>query len=413
MAEIRVTGVGKAYRQYPNRWSRLAEWLHPFGRSYHHQHWVLRDIDFHVRAGEAVAIVGINGAGKSTLLKMITGTTQPTTGTIEISGRVAALLELGMGFHPEFSGRQNVYTAGQLLGYSSEEISELMPSIEAFAQIGDYIDQPVRTYSSGMQVRLAFSVATASRPDVLIVDEALSVGDAYFQHKSFDRIRSFRDAGTTLLLVSHDRQTIQSICDRAVLLDQGHVAMQGDAESVMDLYSAMLAERAQISIRQETLPDGRVRTISGSGEAAIDSVELLDEHGRAIDVVEVGSPVVLQVKVRINTDIPRLVLGFMIKDRMGQAVYGINTHRLEQPLERLHAGETITYRYAFAANIGKGNYSISLSLSRFDSHLDTNYEWRDLALIFHVINTRKPDFVGSASLDASAIIERAGDASRG
>lgn len=406
MGDIRVAGVGKAYKQYPHRWARLAEWCNPLGKSYHRQHWVLQDIDFHVRPGEAMAIVGINGAGKSTLLKMITGTTQPTTGRIELSGRVAALLELGMGFHPEFTGRQNVYMAGQLLGLSIDELTELMPAIEAFAQIGDYINQPVRTYSSGMQVRLAFSVATAARPDILIVDEALSVGDAYFQHKSFNRIRSFREAGTTLLIVSHDRQTIQSICDRAILLDHGRITMQGDPESVMDFYSAMLAERAQTSIRQESLPDGRVRTISGSGEASIDSVELLNDLGHSVDVVEVGTTLQLNVCVRINADIPRLVLGFMIKDRMGQAVYGINTHRLESPIENLRAGERINYRYRFPANIGKGNYSISLSLSRFDSHLDTNYEWRDLALIFHVINTKKPDFVGSASLDATVQIER-------
>ena len=156
---------------------------------------MLQDINFSVNPGEAVGIIGINGAGKSTLLKMITGTTQPTTGSVHITGRVAALLELGMGFHPDFTGRQNAFMAGQLLGYSVEEIARLMPEIEAFAEIGDYIDQPVRVYSSGMQMRLAFSVATAIRPDVLIVDEALSVGDAYFQHKSFDRIRQFREAG--------------------------------------------------------------------------------------------------------------------------------------------------------------------------------------------------------------------------
>lgn len=406
MGTIEVQGLSKAYKQYRNRWARLGEWLSPAGKEYHHKHWVLKDISFSVRRGEAVAIVGVNGAGKSTLLKMITGTTQPTEGSIRVDGRVAALLELGMGFHPEFTGRQNAYTAGQLLGLSTDDITSLMPHVEAFAQIGDYIDQPVRTYSSGMQVRLAFSLATAARPDILIVDEALSVGDAYFQHKSFDRIRSFREAGTTLLIVSHDRQTIQSICDRAILLDQGKVAVEGTPESVMDYYSALLADRSQATIRQEALAGGQVRTISGSGEAAVDDVELLDQHGAAVDVVEVGDAVRLRVRVRINADIPRLVMGFMIKDRMGQPVYGINTHRLERPLENLRAGERVTFCYDFAANIGKGNYSISISLSRYDSHLDVNYEWRDLALIFHVINTHRPDFVGAASLDAAVDIER-------
>ncbi|HEY8385294.1 MAG TPA: ABC transporter ATP-binding protein, partial [Porticoccaceae bacterium] len=234
MGSITVTNLGKAYKVYPTRFARLKEWLLPFATPRHTLKWVLQDISFSVNPGEAVGIIGVNGAGKSTLLKIITGTTQPTTGSVHITGRVAALLELGMGFHPDFTGRQNVFMAGQLLGYTVEEITALMPEIEAFAEIGDYIDQPVRVYSSGMQMRLAFSVATAHRPDVLIVDEALSVGDAYFQHKSFDRIREFRRQGTTLLIVSHDKQAIQSICDRAILLNAGKIAMQGEPEAVMD-----------------------------------------------------------------------------------------------------------------------------------------------------------------------------------
>lgn len=405
MGNIQVTGLGKAYRQYPTRWARLAEWVLPWAKPRHQSHWVLRNVSFQVKPGEAVGIVGINGAGKSTLLKMITGTTQPTAGHIQLEGQVAALLELGMGFHPEFSGRQNVFMAGQLLGMSIEDLNSLMPAIEAFAEIGEYMDQPVRTYSSGMQMRLAFSVATARRPDILIVDEALSVGDAYFQHKSFDRIREFRKAGTTLLIVSHDRQAIQTICDRALLLDHGRLALEGAPEEVMDFFSAMIAEREQNTIRQERLADNRIRTISGTGEASIAEVVLLNQEGKAVDVIETGTPVTLRVTVDINHDLERLVLGFMIKDRMGQAIYGINTHRINRPLENLKAGEQATYSYSFNANIGKGNYSVALSLSRLDSHLDKNYEWRDFALIFHIINTRKPDFVGCASLDAKLEIE--------
>lgn len=406
MGSIQVAQLGKAYKQYPSRWARLAEWLIPFSRPRHQLKWVLQDISFNVYPGEALGIIGINGAGKSTLLKMITGTTQPSRGQIQIQGRVAALLELGMGFHPDFSGRQNVFMAGQLLGLSMEELQALMPEIEAFAEIGSYMDQPVRTYSSGMQMRLAFSVATARRPDVLIVDEALSVGDAYFQHKSFDRIREFRKSGTTLLIVSHDRQAIQNLCDRAILLAHGRLALEGAPEEVMDFYSAMLAEKEQLTIRQERLDNGKVRTISGTGEASFSDVTLLNAQGQRVEVLEVGSQTVLEVTVDIKQSIPRLVLGFMIKDRMGQAIYGINTHRLHRELEALSAGERIVYRFAFPANLGKGNYSIALSLSRFDSHLDTNYEWRDFALVFHVININKPDFVGCASLDAEVSIQR-------
>ena len=287
-----------------------------------------------------------------------------------------------------------------------EELHSLMPEIEAFAEIGDYMEQPVRTYSSGMQMRLAFSVATARRPDVLIVDEALSVGDAYFQHKSFDRIREFRKAGTTLLIVSHDRQAIQNLCDRAILLAKGRLALEGAPEEVMDFYGARIAEKEQSTVRQERLDNGKVRTISGTGEAGFADIALINAQGQRVEVLEVGAQVTLEVTVDVRQDIPRLVLGFMIKDRMGQAIYGINTHRLHRELESLTAGEQIIYRFAFPANLGKGNYSIALSLSRFDSHLDTNYEWRDFALVFHVINIQKPDFVGCNSLDADLSIER-------
>jgi len=198
---IIVSNISKAYKQYHTRWSRLLEWVEPGTKIRHELTWILQNINFSVAPGEAVAIVGINGAGKSTLLKLITGTVQPTTGEIFISGRVSALLELGMGFHPDFTGRQNVAMAAQLMGLNAKEIAEAMPQVESFAEIAEYIDQPVRVYSSGMQMRLAFSVATVRRPDILIVDEALSVGDTYFQHKSFERIREFRKQGTTLIKV--------------------------------------------------------------------------------------------------------------------------------------------------------------------------------------------------------------------
>lgn len=409
MGHIRVSGLGKAYKQYPNRWSRLFEWLVPFSGIRHHLHWVLQDIDFEIQPGEAVGIVGVNGAGKSTLLKMITGTTQPSCGQIQLQGRVAALLELGMGFHPDFTGRQNAFMAGQLLGMQVEEIEALMPQIESFAEIGEAIDHPVRTYSSGMQMRLAFSVATARRPDILIVDEALSVGDAYFQHKSFERIRNFRKAGTTLLIVSHDRSAIQSICDTAILLENGRLAMRGKPEEVMDYYNAMLAQREGQIVRQEMLANGQVQTISGTGEAGIVSVRLLDAQGRSLEVAEVGQPVVLEVQTAVREDIERLVLGFLIKDRLGQAIYGINTHRQDQAINNLSAGEQVTFRFAFDMRLGKGSYSVALSLSRLDSHLDRNFEWRDYGLVFHVINNRQEDFVGCSWLQARTEISRSSE----
>lgn len=394
MGTITVSNLGKAYKQYPTRWSRLAEWVVPGNAPRHSLKWVLQGVNFTVSPGEAVGIIGINGAGKSTLLKMITGTTQPTTGGVHIAGRVAAMLELGMGFHPDFTGRQNAFMASQLLGYSAEEIARLMPSIEEFSEIGDYIDQPVRVYSSGMQMRLAFSVATAHRPDVLIVDEALSVGDAYFQHKSFERVREFRKLGTTLLIVSHDKAAIQSVCDRAILLSAGQVAMEGEPEAVMDYYNAMLAERGNETVRQLVTDDGKIQTVSGSGEALVETVDLLGEQNERLEIVRVGQLVNLKVVVKVNSDIPELVVGYMIKDRLGQAVFGTNTHHLKRKLQSVKAGTFATFTFQFTANLGEGTYSVAVALHTADTHVSKNYEWRDLALVFNVLNVDQDKFVG-------------------
>lgn len=398
MGDITVLNLGKAYKSYPNRFARLKEWLLPFGKSQHTIKWVLRDISFQIKSGEAVGIIGINGAGKSTLLKMLTGTTEPSSGSIQMLGRVAALLELGIGFHPEFTGRQNAYMAGQLLGIDALKMSKLMPEIEAFAEIGDYMDYPVRVYSSGMQVRLAFAVATAQRPDILIIDEALSVGDAYFQHKSFDRIRKFREEGTTLLIVSHDKQAIQSICDRAILLNSGSLAMEGEPEAVMDFYNAMLAEREEQTVRQIVEASGEIKTISGSGEATIQSILILNESGAPVETIGVGASVDLKIRVKINSNISNLVVGYMLKDRLGQPVYGTNTYHLGEVQHNLVKGDEFEYSFKFIANLGQGSYSISVALHEGSTHLGVNYEWRDRAGVFSVINLSKNTFVGVAWL---------------
>lgn len=406
MGALVVSNISKAYKRYPGKWARVREWL--TGRPTHERTWVLRDISFAVNPGDAVGIIGVNGAGKSTLLKIITGTTQPTGGTVSMRGRVAALLELGMGFHPDFTGRQNAFMAGQLLGISVADIDRLMPEIEAFAEIGSYIDQPVRVYSSGMQVRLAFSVATALRPDVLIVDEALSVGDAYFQHKSFDRIREYRDQGTTLLIVSHDRGAIQQLCSRAILLEQGCVAKDGRPEEVLDYYNALIAERGNATVQTRMLEDGRAQTVSGTGEATVTDLRLLDESDRPIEFVSVGQRVCLEVGLTARVALQALVLGYMIKDRLGEPVFGTNTHHLELPLAPLTEGQSVTVRFEFVANIGVGTYSVATALHVADTHLAANYEWRDLALIFQVVNVSVPEFVGINWLPPRALVVRRG-----
>jgi lipopolysaccharide transport system ATP-binding protein len=251
-----------------------------------------------------------------------------------------------------------------------------------------------------MQMRLAFSVATAIRPDVLIVDEALSVGDAYFQHKSFDRIREFRKLGTTLLIVSHDKQAIQSICNRAILLNTGQLAMEGEPEAVMDYYNAMLADHQNQEVKQEILKNCKVQTISGSGEAAVSSIHLLNDSDQPIEVVDVGQPVCLCIKVQVRNALPRLVLGYGIKNMLGQVIYGTNTDLKKQVLVAVSAESRYVFNIFFHANLGPGSYSVQTALTSTDTHLVNNYEWRDLALIFHVVNTNKPHFEGCNWMDS-------------
>ena len=248
--ELHVQNLGKSYRQWGSELRRVASWFMPsiLPRA---EHWVLQDVSFSIGPGEAVGVVGQNGAGKSTLLKLISGTTQPSQGTVHKRGRVAAILELGMGFSPDLTGRQNAYHSAGLMGYSQAEIEHAMPDIESFAEVAEYFDKPVRTYSSGMQMRVAFGVATAFKPDLLIVDEALSVGDSYFQHKSFDRIRKFRDEGVSIMLVTHSMSDVRTLCDRVILLDKGRVLKDGQPDEVVDYYNALIAQKEGTSLTVE------------------------------------------------------------------------------------------------------------------------------------------------------------------
>jgi lipopolysaccharide transport system ATP-binding protein len=384
---IQATQVGKFYKRYKNRWSRLLEWFGSEDVVKHVRHWVLRDVSFQIRPGESIGFIGHNGAGKSTLLKIITGTSRPSTGSATVTGRVAALLELGMGFHPDFTGRQNAFMSGQLLGYSNAEIAACMHEIEAFAEIGDYIDQPVRTYSSGMQVRLAFSVATCIRPDILIVDEALSVGDAYFQHKSFDRIRQFRDQGTTLLFVSHAAAAIKTLCNRAILLDRGTVLRDGPPDEVLDYYNAIIARReAEHAIRVEEAETGHRATRSGSQAANIQSVELLDERANPIRALRSCDAVEIVIDIRVDRHLPELTTGILIRDGLGNDVFGTNSYHHGQVIADAKQGSRFRVRFKIGAlALGRGTYSVSAALHSQDSHVANNYDWWDRALIFEIV----------------------------
>lgn len=406
---LTVDGVNKRYPTYRSNLQRFANW---FGASFSPvvEFWASRDISFQVRKGEAVALIGQNGAGKSTLLKMVTGTVRPTSGKIHVSGRISAILELGLGFNPEFTGRQNVHQAGGLMGFSQQDLDGLMPAIEAFAEIGEFFDQPVRVYSSGMQARLAFALATAQRPDILIVDEVLSVGDSYFQHKSFDRIRQFKDQGTAILLVTHSLGDVKALCDRVILLDKGSVLKDGPPDEVVDYYNAMVADRensSDMTIEQERDGNGWLRTRSGTFDTIVRKVELLDTvSSMAVSTAVVGQKLTLRVDLQVQNPVPKLILGVMLRDRTGHVVWGTNTSHTNQTLFDQNAGQRIRFDTEFDCNLGPGSFSFTTAITGSDTHLDANYDWQDNALVFDVINTSLPFFVGSNAIPAKIKIAK-------
>jgi len=376
MGHLRIRNLGKAYKRYSHKWGRLAEWI---GLGQRHQPcWILRDIDLDVAPGEAVGVIGVNGAGKSTLLKLIAGTTHPTTGTIERGGRLAALLELGIGFHPEFTGRQNVWISAALSGLDAATIAACMTDIEAFADIGDYIDQPVRTYSSGMQVRLAFAVATAVRPDILVVDEALAVGDVFFQQKCFDRIRDFREAGTTLLFVSHAMSTVYALCDRAILLEGGVIKQDAEPRRVIDLYNATIANRlgtGDLEIADGAAPDQPAGSY-GRGDVSIESVVVLHQ-GQPVQTLVSDSDLSLRVQVRFHSAQADPHIGFQVRDRRGEAIYMTHTHGLGLNIGPVEPGDCLQVSYDFQARLIPGDYSLTVGVA--DGGLPSGHLRRSLA----------------------------------
>nr|WP_314471002.1 ABC transporter ATP-binding protein [uncultured Campylobacter sp.] len=402
---LSVQNICKTYLDYESNFKRFASWFSK-NKEEKNVKTVLKDVSFDVGAGEVVGLIGQNGAGKSTLLKIISRTLKPSSGRVTSGAKISSILELGMGFHGDLTGRQNAYQSCSLMGYSKEQIDEIIAYIEDFAEIGEYFDYPVRIYSSGMQMRLAFSVVTANRPDILIIDEALSVGDVYFQHKSFDKIKEFKSLGTTLIIVSHDSGAIKSICDRVILLEKGKILKDGEPEAVLDYYNALISKKQDVQISQITLQNGKTATISGNKKACIKNVEILDATGKKIQNLEVGKKIKLKVTVQANENLPSLVLGYQIKNRFSQVVYGTNTYHLKQALKNLKKGEEYDFSFEFDANLGVGSFSVTIALHDSDNHLQNNYEWRDNAIIFNVVNFSKPDFVGLAYLEPSLKIKR-------
>ncbi|HTH78920.1 MAG TPA: ABC transporter ATP-binding protein [Ramlibacter sp.] len=394
---VSVRGLGKCFRRYPNRWAQLREIV--TGRTEHEPHWVFRDLNFEIASGEAVGLVGRNGAGKSTLLKLLTGVQLPTVGAIERRGSIAAILELGVGFHPDFTGRENARQQLLLQGVREERVPELLPQVEEFAEIGEYFDEPVHTYSSGMQMRVAFSAATAMQPDVLIVDEALAVGDAYFQHKCYERIRVMREAGAAIVLVSHDPSPVRNLCSRALLLDEGHVVEDGPPSSVLETYNLLLAPRMSKQYAELPVDEAGQGRRAGTGEARIESVQWRQE-GQPRQVLVSEVPAQLVVRVRVLQQVEDLTLGILIRDRLGNDMFGTNTHHhgLDLPTK---PGE---YEIAWdmqGFHLGSGYYSLTVAAHAGAEHPAGNYDWWDRCLTFQVLPRSGPLSIGPCSMDVN------------
>jgi len=399
---ITVEGVSKRYEIYNQPRDQLKQFFFPrFQRmlglktkQYFREFWALQNICLQVHKGESYGIVGLNGSGKSTLLQIIAGTLSPTLGKVTIQGRIAALLELGSGFNPDFTGRENVYMYGALLGFSRNQIDSKFDSIQSFADIGDHFDQSLVTYSSGMQMRVAFAVATAFDPDILIIDEALAVGDAYYQQKCFHRIECFKEGGGTLLFVSHDANTVKHLCDKSVLISHGKVVSHGVPKTVIDLYQGLVAQKTDLGDRAVEISQNqntqsaesselleanatwtKATTITTNQQAELIDFKLLDGAGQQVAHIESETDLTVQYRIRLNKDFERPAFGLIIRDKIGRSLFETSTYAMRMEEKPITMGKEVQVSFKFNFNLRAGQYSFSVgvankgfSRSEFEEH---------------------------------------------
>ena len=379
---VLVQNVSKLYRLYRQPSDRLRELL-PGSRLRHTDFWALRDIDFTVEKGETLGLVGPNGCGKSTLLQIVSGILQPTRGRVVTRGRIAALLELGAGFNPEFTGRENVYINGEIMGLSRAEIEKAMPSIEAFAEIGDFIERPVKEYSSGMYVRLAFSTAIHVDPEILIVDEALAVGDAVFANRCVRKFHELRERKITVLFVSHDLGLVKQLSDRAILLLNGRIEAQGEPKDVINRYIGLVLERQQPKEPKEERVRASFR--HGDGASEIRRVEILNGTGEPAESIASGEPITVRVRARFHAAVSDPMVGILIRTRIGMDVYGTNTRIEHTHLGDFESGDDLEVDFHLEAWLTPQQYTLTVATQNADG---TSHDWLDDAIAFEVVDTR-------------------------
>lgn len=394
---ISMHDVRKKYRLFNSPLERLKEALHPFRKHYHREFWALNGVSVDIPKGQTIGILGRNGSGKSTLLQIVAGILQPTSGSLVVQGRVSALLELGAGFNPEFTGRENVMLNGAITGVSRDEMMARMPQIEAFADIGEFFDQPVKTYSSGMFVRVAFAVAIHVDPDILVVDEALSVGDAKFQNKCFGKFSEFQKAGKTILFVTHNANLVPSLCSRAVVLDAGQVMFDGDVVRAVDFhYDLLFSQERKAAVVSNSIPQDSSTCDSNSHSSAVvimsgsqtadlcnlrrcynrhetrfttheaEIIDFMIKSEAELDSPQVrfGSTVSLFVKVIYKSDVARPLAGFSIKTVDGVEVCGTNTFMMGKRIRRACAGNVFIYKFSFRQCLNPGDYFVDIGIAQ-------------------------------------------------
>lgn len=376
---ISVRNLTKRYRLFGHPGDRVKQFL-SFGlKQYHREFTALEEVSFDIKRGETVGVIGRNGAGKSTLLQLVCGILKPTSGTIRVNGRVAALLELGAGFNPEFTGRENVYFQGALMGFTKAQMDGQFDAIAAFADIGDFIDQPVRVYSSGMFVRLAFAVAAHMHPDILVVDEALAVGDSRFQAKCAAWLNGQRNKGMTVFLVSHDMNMVATICDKAMVFDAGRIAASGPPAEAIAVYHQILFGKPGAGLAQSG-PSGQIRY--GSGEARLTDWGLLDDQLRRCDAIASGARFRLFMRIEFMADADDVSYGFSIKNRRGTILWGLTSIGQGLPVQRNRRGQAHEISVAGQMWLAPGDYFVTLGAAHWDS--GEKIDFVENAIEFHV-----------------------------
>jgi lipopolysaccharide transport system ATP-binding protein len=393
---LQVQNVSKLYRLYRRPVDRLLEIL-PFTKNYSpREFWALRDVSLNVERGEVLGIVGPNGSGKSTLLQVVSGILEPTRGRVITHGRIAALLELGAGFNPEFTGRENVFLNGEILGISRRDMERVFPEIERFAEIGTYIERPVKEYSSGMYVRLAFATAIHVDPEILIVDEALAVGDAIFANRCIKKFEELKRRGVTVLFVSHDLGLVKRLSDRAALMLDGRVAAYGSPSEVVNRYVGVVLERQEHETgRTETTRTGGARIAQnrhGDGASRVTSVEILDAEGASTRNLQPGEPVTIRVTARAEVALDDPVVGVLIRNRLGIDVFGTNTRIEGVDFGRVAAGEDFEVEFTFDCLLTRQDYTLTVATQYREGY---SQDWLDDVISFTVTDAR--DVAGLAN----------------